>query len=157
MFRIDKVSLTRLYIQLLFESENRLPYGHVMSGEDIFLRGLYELSTGSLQQMITRDFGGYQPHQSMAFTFFVDHIFDNFSDLVTNNLEWWFLRGWMQKSRDAITRKMATKYDCYFDVPPQRVCSFIDCNALECSRVLHGPAMPGEDSLRWDVANDGMK
>ena len=83
MFRIDKVSLTRLYSHLLFENRNRLPYGHVMSGEEIFLRGLFELSTGSLQQIITRDFVGYQPHQSMAFTFFVD----TFSDLVTNNLE----------------------------------------------------------------------
>jgi hypothetical protein len=32
------------------------------------------------------------------------------------------------------------------------VCAFIDCNCLECPRPGGGPAVEGEDALRWDPA-----
>lgn len=70
------------------------------------MRGLYELRTGEDQFLISELlFGGDQPLQSRAFKVFIDHIYDNFRDLVTDNLDWWYEKGWLDASRDAITKK----------------------------------------------------
>ena len=55
-------------------------------GEEVFLRGLYEVCTGENQERMAMNvFGGDQPRQSCAFSWFIDHMFDNFEHLVKNN------------------------------------------------------------------------
>ena len=77
-----------------------------MSGEEVFLIGVYELGTGEDQFLISElVFGESQPMQSFAFTSFIDNIYDSFKDIVTDNLGWWYNNGWFEKSRDAISRK----------------------------------------------------
>ena len=47
-----------------------------MPGEEVLLRGLYELVSGDDQFDISNEiFGRDQPAQSRAFSFFVDHVF----------------------------------------------------------------------------------
>jgi hypothetical protein len=66
--------------------------------EKVFLRGLYELRTGENQYLISElVFGGDQPGQSRAFKYFIDHIDGNFSELVNDNLSWWYNKGWELK------------------------------------------------------------
>ncbi len=61
-----------------------------MQGEEVFLRGLFELIFEENQQNIANYvFGNYQAIQTLSFKFFISHIFDSFNHLVTNNLEWW--------------------------------------------------------------------
>lgn len=124
-----------------------------MSGEEVFCRGLFEFRTGVNQFIIANEiFGLYQPNQSFAFTFFLEHIYENFIDLVTDNLDWWYRKGWLHKSKDAITSKMAHLGYTFDDPMDQTVGLFIDCNCLETSVVMHGPARPGENAPRWDAA-----
>ena len=91
-------------------------------------------------------FGGGQPVQSFAFTYFCDHIFDSFKHLVTDNLDWWYNKGLLDESREAITNLMEEKIGHAIDRSAQTTFGFIDCNCLECPKVLHGPAMPGKKS-----------
>lgn len=75
-----------------------LENGSVMSGEEILLRGLYELVSGDDQHVITEKmFGRDQSQQSRAFKFFIDHIYSNFLFLVNDNLKWWFDSGLIEE------------------------------------------------------------
>lgn len=105
-FRFTKDDLKTLKDALLFDEEYILPGRYRMSGEEVFLRGLYELVSGETQFKIAElVFGGDQPLQSRAFTVFIDHIYNNFLDLVTNNLNWWYDKGWIDKSRCLISKE----------------------------------------------------
>ena len=53
-----------------------------MPGEEVLLRGLYELVSGADQHEIVVVFGRDQTQQSRTFKYFVDHIYDNFLHLV---------------------------------------------------------------------------
>ena len=150
-FKFTREDLHRLQKELLFQKEFIFANGTRMPGEEVFLRGLYELRTGQNQFFISEEvFGGDQPLQSRAFTCFIDHIFGTFFDLVSNNLQWWNDKGYIDKSREAITQKL-TKLGLNFDeTNEQEICAFIDCNCLETPRVLHGPAQPGKNAIRWN-------
>jgi hypothetical protein len=67
-----------------------------------------------------------------------------------DNLDWWYKNGLLDKSRDAITRKCGTLCLTFDDPADQSTSSFVDCNCLETPKVLHGPAEPGKNALRWD-------
>ena len=68
----------------------------------MFLRGLYQLTTGETQSynIAANDF------QYFCLKYFVDHIFDNFQHLLNNNLEWWHDNGFFEASRAAIAAKV---------------------------------------------------
>ena len=54
--------------------------------EEVLLRRLYELVSGADQHEIIAIFGKDQTIQSRAFKFFINHNYDNFMHLVTDNL-----------------------------------------------------------------------
>ena len=59
-----------------------------MTGEEIMLRGLYELVSRDDQYIIANEiFGKDQPAQSRAFSFFINHVYSHFQDILTDNLE----------------------------------------------------------------------
>jgi len=150
-FRFSKNDLKRLKGELLFDEEYILSNRVRMSGEEVFLRGLFELTSGNNQFMIAElVFGGDQPMQSRAFNSFIDHIYSNFLDLVTNNLKWWYDNGWIDRSRDLITAKCAVEGLHFQNPNDQETAVFIDCNCLETSRVLHGPCEEGPGARRWN-------
>ena len=77
-----------------------------MTSEEVMLRGLYELVSGNDQHEATVHFGRDQSAQSRAFSWFIDHAFTTFNDLVTNNLEWWYRNGYLARSMEAIKQKI---------------------------------------------------
>ena len=97
-YECRKDDLYRLLEGLRFENVCRLENGSKMSGEEILLRGLFELVSGQDQFGIAESvFGREQSQQSRAFKYFIDHIYTNFLHLVTNSLEWWFDNGRRQR------------------------------------------------------------
>lgn len=142
-FRFMKQDLGILLSLLRFPESIVLNNRSRCSGEEIFLRGLYELVTGSNQERTCQHmFGGVGSDQSRAFTFFIDYIYDNFHHLVHNNLDWWYRNGFFANS----TRAIELKLGAYSNM----VSHFIDCNCLPTSVVGGGPAEAGANAVRWD-------
>ena len=126
-FETRKEDLYRLKVNLKFEDKCILENRSVMSGEEVLLRGLYELVSGADQHEIIAIFGKDQTIQSRAFKFFINHIYDNFMHLVTDNLQWWYNNGYMHRSRDAIRQ-------IFGDNEQFGTFGFIDCNCLDTAR-----------------------
>ena len=79
----------------------------VMSGEEVFLQGMFELAQGHTKHVASANvFGRDWSAQARAFNWFIDHIFDNFYHLVTDYLEWWWRSGLMKHSMLCIWRRM---------------------------------------------------
>lgn len=149
-FEFRKLDLIRLVRELKFPKTCRFDNRSKMSGEEVLLRGLYELVSGEDQYSIAENvFGREQSTQSRAFKFFNDHIYSTFLQLLSNNLEWWFNSGLLEDSRAAIQRKLQSIGFSFEDNELNRVFSFIDCNCLESSRVAGGPRSDGADAERW--------
>ena len=105
-----------------------------MIGEEVFLRGLYELCSGETQEKICVNvFGREFTQQSRAYSYFINHIYNNFKHLLYDNLEWFFKNYLLDESAEAIGRKMECT-EC-----TNLVFSFIDCNCLPTSVVGGGP------------------
>lgn len=97
--------------------------------------------SGDNQEKISANiFGGVGSNQSRAFSYFINHIYDNFGHLVSNNLDWWYRNGFFAKSAEAIGRKMGD--------PDNRVAFFIDCNCLPTSVTGGGPGESGANAAR---------
>ena len=142
-FRFLKEDLKHLIRLLKFPERVTFKYGHSFSGEEVFIRGLYEMVTADNQHRMCRNvFGGQQPQQSMCFNFFTDFIHDNWKHLVQDNLNWWYKTGWFARSANYIRLKMGTDFN--------NVAFFIDCNCLPTSVVGGGPTEDGANSARWD-------
>ena len=141
-FETRKEDLHRLRVNLKFDDKCILENGSVLSGEEILLRGLYELVSGADQHEIIAIFGKDQSIQSRAFKYCINHIYDNFVHLVTDNLQWWYTGGYMHQSRDAI-KEVFGGNDQFTTF------GFIDCNCLDTARPGGGPADEGADAARW--------
>jgi hypothetical protein len=130
-----------------------LTNGASMSGEEVMLRGLYELVSGETQfNIATNVFGGGQPLQSMAFSAFIDHVFVTHAHLLHNNMKWFHDNGLLHESARAIGEMMKRCAD--FEYPADwvnNVCMFIDCNCLPTSCVGGGPAEGGANARRWST------
>jgi len=146
-FRFEAAELQLLLQELKFPENVILDNRIVMSGEEVFLRGLYELVSGALQHTTADIFGRDFSAQSRAFNFFIDHVYDNYHHLVHNNLEWWYRNGFWEKSAIAIEKRMRCRYP--FD-DTNLVSHFIDCNCLETCIPGGGPAENGANAARWD-------
>ena len=145
-FQFRRDDLVFLCRELRFPDIVKLNNGIKMPGEEVMLRGLYELVSGENQHKIALHiFGRDGSVQSRAFLFFIEHIMDNFSHLMTDNLSWWFRNGFIRESAEAIKRKvdLATDND-------EEVAMFIDCNCLETARCGGGPAEQGANAARWN-------
>jgi hypothetical protein len=144
-FRFEKKQLRVLLPLLKFPAECRLSNGSKMRGEEIFLRGLYELVTGMNQELIAANiFGREQSSQCRAFSYFINHIYSHFHHLVHDNLDWYFRNGLAEASAAAIGAKIG--------IPDNLVSVFIDCNCLPTSVCGGGPAEDGANAARWDEA-----
>lgn len=144
-FRFLKDDLRRVARLLGFSAMVSLSNGMRMRGEEVFLRGLYELVSGEVQEKASANvFGADQPTQSRSCSFFIDHIYDTFHHLVHDSLDWWHRNGFFAKSADAIGEKMG--------IADNLVAHFIDCNCLPTSVVGGGPAEDGANAMRWDEA-----
>ena len=108
----------------------KLDNGISMPGEEILLRGLYELTSGEVQNRIAKEFGRDWTAQSRAFKAFIDIIFDNFSHLVKDNLAWWYRNGFWERSAAAIEIKMRERY---VGVIRNMISHFLDCNCQDTS------------------------
>ena len=130
-FEFRQSDLYRLLTNLKFSEYCKLENGSVMSGEEILLRGLYELVSGEDHYTISENvFGREFTQQSRAFSYFVDHIYSTFLDIMMDNLEWWYLSGFMENSRRAIEGKLKSLGLTFDEQNKSRVCGFIDCNCL---------------------------
>ena len=87
-FETRRQDLPRLRTALLLDRDCILSNGIRMTGEEIMLRGLYELVSRDDQYIIANEiFGKDQPAQSRAFSFFINHVYSHFQDILTDNLE----------------------------------------------------------------------
>mgnify|MGYP000343605750 CR=1 FL=1 len=84
--------------------------------------------------------------QSRAFSYFIDHIFDNFHHLVHDNLNWWRRNGFWAKSAEAIEVRMAERYQTD---NKNLVSHFIDCNCLPTTVTGGGPAEGGANAATF--------
>jgi hypothetical protein len=150
-FATRKEHLHRLLRCLRFPDRCILENMSVMTGEEVMLRGLYELISGENQNNIAENvFGRDFTQQSRAFKFCIDFLYEMFVDLLTDNLEWWFENGFIEESRRAITQKLAALGLIYGNPHlSQQIALFIDCNCMETSRVAGGPKGEGPDADRW--------
>jgi hypothetical protein len=154
-FNFKKDDLSRLIDLFKFPEYCILENGSKMKGEELFLRGLFELSTGDNQaRMCTFLFGREQTQQSRAFKYFIDHMYTNYKHLVTDSLPWWHRNGFTKSSADAIWAKMQS---IGYQPTLQELVSlklagyFIDCKCSPTSVVGGGPAEDGANAARWDV------
>jgi hypothetical protein len=149
-FECRKEDLYRLLRELKFPTTCHFDNQGKLSGEEVLLRGLYELVSGEDQFSIAENvFGRDQSYQSRAFTFFIDHIYSTFLDLLTDNLQWWKESGLLEQSRAAIQRKLESRGFQFSEDELNTIFAFIDCNCLECCRVGGGPRGDGPDADRW--------
>jgi hypothetical protein len=125
--RFKKDQLVSVYNQLRFLEVITFNDRSKMSGEELFIRGLYELTTGQRKSDIAKLFGGDQPLQSRAFNYFIEFIQENFSHLLNDNLEWFYKNGLVADSANLIGAKINQQHDNVFAF-------FIDCNCLESDR-----------------------
>jgi hypothetical protein len=130
--RFRREDLVGLYQLLRFPDRVILDNQGVMSGEEIFLRGLYELVTAHKKTSIAETFGRHPSDQSRAFSYFISHIYNNFKHLVIDNLDWWNENGLLEWSAVAIEEKLGVRF-------VKRICGFIDCNCLKTNRPGGGP------------------
>ena len=122
-----------------------------MPGEEVFLRGMYELVNGATKHVIAATvFGRDWTAQSRAFKWFILHMFNTFSHLITNNLDWWNRNGLIEHSKRAIYAKMISASPILGMIDDVlNFCCFMDCNCLESSRVGGGPSEGGANAMRW--------
>lgn len=150
LFRFQQNHLKLLLDSLNFPLSIALDNRSRMSGEEVLLRGLYELVSGDNKHTIAVTvFGRDWTQQGRAFTWFIAFMYNNHKHLVADNLSWWFRNGFFEISRQAIFAKMQS-------VQPGltedifNISHFIDCNCLSCSTPGGGPAAEGVDAPRHD-------
>ena len=150
-FRFKYEQLMELSDLLGFKGMFTLSNRARVRGQEILLRGLYELTTGEGEFAISRKiFGGDQSLQSRSFSSFVDHIEENFSYLVDDNLQWFYDNGFHEASCRAIERKMMETYKLEFPEGwTNKVALFVDCNCQPTSCPGGGPAEDGANAERW--------
>jgi len=124
----------------------------VMSGEEILLRGMYELVTGEFQSSVSLNvFGRELTQQSRAFTYFIDHIYNHFCHLLLDNLEWFREKGLLEESRVAVFNKLIDLGYVFERNEQHTIGLFIDCNCLKTCRPGGGPLDGGHDARRYDT------
>lgn len=124
---------------IIFDNRINMPV------EEVFLRGLFELVTGSAKHDIANQFGRDFSAQSRAFSYFIDHIYDNFHHLVNDNLSWWMRNGFWARSAEAIEVRIGERYNTD---KKNLVSHFIDCNCLPTTVTGGGPAEEGANAAR---------
>jgi hypothetical protein len=145
-FQFNRAELIDLIPRLGLPERCILENGINMPGEEVFLRGLFEMvSADNQERMAANVFGREFSAQSRAFKFFTKTMYSNFHHLVHDNLAWFFRNGLTEASAFAIGKKMG------LDDPSSNLVShFIDCNCEPCCVTGGGPAEAGANAMRWD-------
>ena len=110
LFRFESKDLRIILKECRFPLLVRFDNNSKMTGEEVLLRGLFELVTGGTKHIIALEFGREQSIQSRAFKWFINHIFSNYKHLVQDNLQWWYKNGFWERSANAIGVKMQDRY-----------------------------------------------
>jgi hypothetical protein len=97
-------------------------------------------------------FGRENSQHSRAFSWFIDHMYNNYKHLVTDFLSWWHRNGFTKTSADAIWDKMISSgyQPTVEEVEQMRAGYFIDCKCSPTSVVGGGPAEDGVNAARWE-------
>lgn len=157
-FRLRRPELLRVIRLLQFPNKVYLSNDTPLPGEEVFLRGMYELVSGADQLRIAEHvFGLDQSTQSRAFTCFINHVYNNFNHLLKDNLSWWIRNGFLHQSAKAFRKKMysnckargISEEHATFISELQPIAMHIDCNCLPTSVVGGGPAESGANAARW--------
>lgn len=151
-FRFGPQQLRRLFVLMDVPHQVTFYNRSTMSGEEVFLRGLYELCTGATQHVISGVFGREGSSQSRAFCYFIEHMYNRFHHLVHDNLLWWRRNGFFTSSAEAIAAKIGV-HAVRLPGPDgqhKMVSHFIDCNCMPTSVVGGGPAQEGAHAARWN-------
>ena len=82
----QKEDISDLYLLLRLPDIVPLKNRSTMSGEEVFMIGLYELNTGAKKALVSEVFGRHLSDQYRAFNYFLSHIYNNFHHLVTDYL-----------------------------------------------------------------------
>lgn len=143
--RIRKRDLRRFYDLMQFPPVIKFDNSSTMSGEEVFIRGMYELVTGEKKSSIVDKLGRHVSDQCRAFSYFIHHMYEKFHHLVDNNLTWWFQKGHIARSAELIGKKLELDRFNYVN----QYALFIDCNVLETSRPGGGPCEGGANAMRW--------
>jgi len=86
-FQFRKSELKRSLPLLKFDDVCKFNNKNIMGGEEVFLRGLYELvTTETMHSIAINAFGRDWSAQSRAFDYYINHIYDTFKHLVTDKL-----------------------------------------------------------------------
>lgn len=151
-FQFSKPDLTRSINLLRFPDEITFDNGAKFCGEEVFLRGLYELVSGETKYKIAVNvFGRCYTEQSRAFRWFIKYMYGRYKCLVYQNLSWWNRNGFWRLSYEAIYNKVTGNgYPLQAPVP-YKTALFIDCKCSESEVVGGGPAEDGANSRRWDA------
>ena len=100
-FRFTKVQARELRRLLMFPLSIQLDNGIKISGEEVMLRGLYELVSGETKHNISANvFGRDNTAQTRAFNWFTEHTYLHAKRLLYNNLKWWYDNGFFEKSAE---------------------------------------------------------
>ena len=141
----DEVLLMWWFI-LRFPCTVTLENRSAMPGEEILLRGLYELRSGNTRYDISRIFDRDGSAQSRAFTYFIDYCSSNFKHLLQDNLAWWNENLFWERSAAAVESRMNDSVRGVHFPNKNLVSHFIDCNCLPTSRCGGGPTEDGANS-----------
>ena len=107
-FRFTKSELKRLCRLLKFDDKDFSNNRSKFPGENLSLRGLYKLSSVEVYHKVLKEFERDTTEHGRAFNFF-DYMYDNYSHLENNNLEWWFRNGFCERSAAAIEARIAER------------------------------------------------
>ncbi len=144
-FRFRKRDLLRLKRCLLIGNEIKIRR-HKFTGEEILLYSLHRLASTTTHSDLAHIYGRDYTAWSVCYGWFLQHVLNNFSDLLTDNLEFW--SAYFPSCSEAIRTKMLEKTGVHFE--QFFVCGFHDCTVIGCSRPGGGPAEPGENAARYN-------
>jgi hypothetical protein len=150
-FEFRKSDLNELIELLQFDGDVlvTLDNGSRMPGEEVFLRGLYEMVSADDQNTIAETvFGRDFSQQGRATTWFVNHLYENFAHLVHDNLAWFHESGLVEQSADAIEAKLRS-LGFEYEEGENRYGFLLDCNCQRTSRAGGGPAEAGANAARY--------
>lgn len=160
-FRFRKKELWRLLKVMRFDEEDEdedeeagsgtflAQNGTRFTGQELLMIGLHRLAnTGSLKTSMSATFELDYSQLSRAFAMFIDHVLDNHSHLLTDNLHFW--APYFPGFAEAIRSKLAEKCGVHFPEGSFRVAAFHDCTVIASCRPGGGPVGPGVDAERVD-------
>ena len=158
-FRFDQPEdLMRIMCGLKFPVWMTCKSGHIFHREEVFCCGLYRLHAPSETTNYSYEliFGFDSPRTSKCFNMFINHIWNNWRYLVTDNLD--FHKPYLLPCAEAIRGKL-NSLKCHF--PPAndpnggfRVCAFIDNTMNAVCRPAGGPTFVRNSGYEGMPRND---